>query len=111
MENIYIGADFDILTLEGSGGFEFDPENPPVVILHNKPQKTYYTADVLDISTVTNTCDVKWSYEVTSKMIPGVYSLDVYDDTKRVLLHHKDDYAKAYTVSASPGQHSGESES
>ena len=109
MEIVYIGTDFDVLTLHGADGTVFSASAKPVCVLHYKPQKKYFKALASDITvdTSANTCDVKWNKSITANMLPGTYSLDIYDKDENIMLYHEDDYAKAIVVSNSPGQNSG----
>lgn len=113
MEIIDIGTSFKVLSLVGTDGFTFDPQKPPVCRLHNIQEGMYYDADGINIDTEENTCDVDWTADVTTNMIPGMYNLDVYvkdEDDNFIMLLHLDDYAKARVVSVSPGQDSGNQE-
>jgi len=108
MATIYIGSDFNELQLKEKGGFAFTDE--PYVVLFYKQTKKYYVAD--DLTEITGGYDVNFTANVTSKMVPGTYTLEVYtDSTMANMLYRKEAYATAVTVAASPEQQDGSDDS
>jgi len=108
MATIYIGSDFNDLRLLEKGGFAFTDE--PYVVLFYKQSKKYFAAD--DLQEITGGYDVNFTADVTSRMVPGTYTLEVYtDNTMQNMLYRKEAYATAVIVAASPEQQDGSSDS
>jgi len=106
MATIYIGSDFKEVRLKEKNGFSF--VGTPHVVLFNKQNKKYFVADNVSPLSGGGGYDVDFTAEVTSRMIPGTYTLEVYtDSTKANLLHRKEAYATAVIVAASPEQEDG----
>lgn len=104
MATIHIGSDFKELRLREKGGFVF--ANEPYAVLFNKQKGMYYAAD--DYTRLSDGYDVNWTSDVTEKMIPGIYTLEVYaDSTKKDMFYRKEAYATAVIVAASPEQEDG----
>lgn len=98
METIYIGSDFKQLRLRTDG---VTLTEAPYVVLFNKQKQVYYAAD--SVVKDGDEYNVDWLAATTYEMIAGIYTLEVYTDSSRTeILLHKEQYAKAITVAASP---------
>lgn len=97
METIYRGVEYsnDVESLYNSTFQE-----APVVVLYNRPSKRCIEA----------TCTIRqdggydftFSAEQTGQMIPGIYTIEVYNNDKTKLYKRIENYAKAISVGVSP---------
>ena len=97
-KTIYIGLPFQ-------DGFKHEDETAfadvPKVALYNKSLKTYCEVSATSRQT-DNGYNFEFSATTTSALLPGVYSLEIYNNAKTKLLFVDEEYAKAVEVSVSP---------
>ena len=104
MENLYIGSDFsrEIVNEDGTAF-----EAAPYVVLHNLATRTFAVADsVTDSSVGTDKTAYTFLFEqdTTSKMLPGVYVLEIYADSTMAVMLDCDTQYRVVVSSASPHQ-------
>ena len=107
MKTIYIGVPYkDGFKHEDGTAFA----DVPHVALFNNASRTYCEATLTSRAS-DNGYNFEVSASVTSKLVAGVYTLEIYNNSKTELLHREEVYAKAVVVAESPNNTEIEEES
>ena len=98
METIYIGTPY-------RSGFKHEDgtafADAPKVVLYNKSSKSY--CEVLATSRQSdNGYNFEFSAAVTKALLPGAYSLEIYNNAKTEMLYADCEFATAVECSMSP---------
>jgi hypothetical protein len=100
---VMIGANFGCINLFNKNGTPLD--YAPYVTLHNLQTKKYYVADSVTPNEDEVSYDAAFSSDVTVRMTPGLYNLEIYtDSTMRTNIAYEEDWAHAIVVDPTPGQ-------
>ena len=100
---VMIGANFGVINLFNKNGTALD--YAPYVTLHNLQTKKYYVADSVTPNEDEVSYDAAFSADVTVRMTPGLYNLEIYtDSTMRTNIAYEQDWATAIVVDPTPGQ-------
>lgn len=102
-EKIFLGSDFGVINLFNEDGTPLT--YPPYVTLHSKATGEYYVADRVVQNQDGVTYDATFTADVTSRMKPILYAIEVYTDSTMVsMVRYINDYAIGTIVAPTPGQ-------
>lgn len=100
---VFIGSNFGGLNFYNEDGTPM--EITPYVTLHSREKGEYYVADHVGGNEDGVSIDAVFTAQVTERMTPGLYALEVYNSSDmEAMIYYEDEFAIAIVVSATPGQ-------